>query len=752
VITEMRHRSSALAFIVTIACASSAFAQQQWLEAKGVQYSVFYDARYVRDVEKVRAWLDAAERLMASKYQLPRHNWTVSVYLYPEPTDGADTGTATITSSGTTATIKYLTPSSPLWASAGKSELGETKNTDDYHAQVITHEYITVAHQAINRSAGWTYYGAPAWVYQGLEQYDGIFHSTETNRQVMPALLARWGNANRHLFACCTTLNGMESLAISDRGVYAGGALLWRFLAERFGEDIHRKILISPATSFEAALIAETQAVSLAALFEQVRSWSNGWRAASVHAALADRPKTDRPTTSVTTAEPQWLQARGGQYSIFYDARYSSDVEKVRTWLDAAERLMASKYQLPRHNWSVSVYLYPEPTSGADTDTATIDTTGTAATIKYLTPSSPQWATSKPGELGETKNTDDYHAQVITHEYVTVAHQVINQSAGWTLYSAPSWVYQGLEQYDGIFNSTEANRQAMPALLARWVSGNPTDIVCCRTLGDGESLEIGREYAGGALAWLFLKEQFGEDVHRRILISRENSFVSALLKETGTDSVSTLFGQFQSWTKAFVAKYPPPPPPPDIALVTPAGGAVSVVEGSGQTRLTFSARYDWTLSIDVPWLTFEAYSGGPGTYGRDLKFGCNPEPTPRVGIVTIRSGQGVATVTVTQLRGSPGCTDINPNADISIITPVAGAVSVLQDSGQTRLTFYANAAWTLSIDVPWLTFELTSGERGTYGRNLLYTANPDRVPRVGVVTIRSGASTATVTVTQAARP
>ena len=203
--------------------------------------------------------------------------YDISVYLLPSPADGID-----VVQSGQnqccgstpggvrTGTIRLLTRSAAVWQdSALVSSLGLLKSGDDYHAKVLVSEYIPIGHYAVQdarQGGGWRYYDAPAWFVQGLQEYDGIFHSTEGNRANTSRRLFRWAKTNMGTFACCS-----QGLVIADP--YNGGAAFMAFLASEFGEDVHTKLLQNPSATFEAALADVTQPYALPELFERFERW-----------------------------------------------------------------------------------------------------------------------------------------------------------------------------------------------------------------------------------------------------------------------------------------------------------------------------------------------------------------------------------------------------------------------------------------------------------------------------------------------
>lgn len=149
------------------------------------------------------------------------------------------------------------------------SSLGLPKDGQDYHAKVLMSEYIPIGHYAVQDSrpsGGWQYYSAPQWFVQGLQEYDGIYHTTETNRTRTADTLMKWARQNEPRFACCT--NGLE---LAD--VYNGGAVFLAFLAAEFGEGIHERLLRSGARTFEEALGNETKPYSKGELFRRFRQW-----------------------------------------------------------------------------------------------------------------------------------------------------------------------------------------------------------------------------------------------------------------------------------------------------------------------------------------------------------------------------------------------------------------------------------------------------------------------------------------------
>ena len=261
---------------LTIFVSVTPIVNAQWIETKSANYSIFYQSGYERDVEFTRTWLNRAEDLLKSKYGVAFTGFHISFYLYPTPTQSADVGRANLQCCAKsvdgikTGTISYLAPSAPAWnTSLGLTSLKLPKD-ENYHAKVMMSEYITVGHYVVQESrstsGGWRYYTAPEWFVQGLQEYDGIFHTTDANRETTREKLFEWAGSNPSVFACCS-----PNLVISN--VYNGGATFMAFLARQFGENIHSRLLRDTAPTFDAALANQTKPYQLPELFAKFRAW-----------------------------------------------------------------------------------------------------------------------------------------------------------------------------------------------------------------------------------------------------------------------------------------------------------------------------------------------------------------------------------------------------------------------------------------------------------------------------------------------
>jgi hypothetical protein len=78
--------------------------------------------------------------------------------------------------------------------------------------------------------------------------------------------LFAWAKNNPKKFSCCS-----PGLEISEP--YNGGAAFMAFLADKFGEEIHARLLRNPASTFAEALASETKPYSTLELFELFQNW-----------------------------------------------------------------------------------------------------------------------------------------------------------------------------------------------------------------------------------------------------------------------------------------------------------------------------------------------------------------------------------------------------------------------------------------------------------------------------------------------
>lgn len=256
----------------------------------------------------------------------------------------------------------------------------------------------------------------------------------------------------------------------------------------------------------------------------------------------------------------QWLELRTANYSVLYQAGYERDAEFARTWMDRAEELMRSKYGVSADGYFISLYLHPAPTNGAGVGQATLNCCPSAltngkrtGTIQYLSPSAQAWKDTRSTTSLGLPFDDNYHAKVLMSEYIPIGHLALQAtrptSSAWGYYGSttPSWFVQGLEEFDAIYRTTDANRTLTSAKLREWARNNRTKFICCSTLAEQSTIGISDVYNGGAFFMTFLAAEYGEDIHARLLRNTAATFDEALAQETRPDSTVQMFERFREW-------------------------------------------------------------------------------------------------------------------------------------------------------------------------------------------------------------
>lgn len=365
-------------------------------------------------------------------------------------------------------------------------------------------------------------------------------------------------------------------------------------------------------------------------------------------ASRAARVQIGASTIAVTQTAGSvcpWKERAGPQYTIHYSEEFEQDVAFVDGVLQRALEIMRNKYKLETLPFPVKVFLHPRPNTAADQNTARTSSSRRSLPvwIDYLTPSAPQWKTAGWSSLLQEKDSPLYHRQTLIHEF---AH-VIQMGLSAEYWRLPAWVYEGLAHYEGVFNSSEENRQAAHELVGRWIKSNPGVVVCCQTLG-GEGLSVTDIYNGGAFFWHAIAESYDEDVHRRMFADTKSDALKLLTEATGS-SAEEIFRSvkavFEKITK-------------DLTTVSLPITSLTVNASAGSLRLSWTANGDWTAQTSASWLRFQLDRGGSGSFGGyALTWDANPYCASRTATLTI----GGAVLTVTQLAAGSGCTP--PPAD-----------------------------------------------------------------------------------------
>ena len=272
----------------------SSYDHVDWLRSDYERYSICYTAEFEQDVPFVADWIDHGLQVMQDKYSVSeftavryeegRGYLTAPLHLFivlvPDPNDDAKTSLTSFKCCSQEddgsyfAWIPYLAPSHPEWQTRpawGRLQLPPI----DYHAKNLVHEITHAAELSI-----WGYfYKAPApWIAEGLAEYEGLFNTTESNRmQGLEKLLEEVRRNAGSKIGCCESLTGNHP-EITCGDVYFGGSFILKYLADKFGEEIHDRLIRSEFPTFGEALSSEfaDHGTTLPRVFLGMKAWLNG--------------------------------------------------------------------------------------------------------------------------------------------------------------------------------------------------------------------------------------------------------------------------------------------------------------------------------------------------------------------------------------------------------------------------------------------------------------------------------------------
>ena len=233
------------------------------LEVAGDGYTVCHVDGYADDAEFVRGVLDAAAIRLSRRFRPT--TTPVDIYLFPEPGTvhgiSIRPGVALAYGGPRHVAIYLMARSAPAMQGACCNGLGLRFTDPAYQRTVLVHELSTAF---VHHYPGYTKWAG--WFVQGLEQYEGL-EAAGTLWQLVAERVWRDNSV-----ACGRNASGTDQLLVSER--YWAGALLLRYLADRFGEDSHVRILESHRGTLAGAIADEQPpGESPCELFDDWRAW-----------------------------------------------------------------------------------------------------------------------------------------------------------------------------------------------------------------------------------------------------------------------------------------------------------------------------------------------------------------------------------------------------------------------------------------------------------------------------------------------
>ena len=255
-----------------------------WNVAPQEHYFICYTEDSSQDVNYVAEIVDQNIGVLFELYNIDELRYTAShaealqigVLLFPSPTGKASTGRATFTcchrltgTAGYVGHVSYLTPSHTDWTQ--RSHHGGLQNpAEEYHPMILMAEFTNVVQRSVRGDPQ-----PPSWLLEGISIYNGLFHTTEWNGSEGYRNLIRhvYDRKRSEIFYGHTLESSRPTISTTD--VYFGGALIAKYLASRFGEDILLRLTKNEHSGFEETLAAEmdTAGTTVQAEFEGMRDW-----------------------------------------------------------------------------------------------------------------------------------------------------------------------------------------------------------------------------------------------------------------------------------------------------------------------------------------------------------------------------------------------------------------------------------------------------------------------------------------------
>ena len=279
-----------------------------WIEKAYPNYSVCYTQEYSRDFATVSHWLKDIEDWLYAKYEVDGFYvydasdkrvvpGNLNFVLIPVSDANAGVGTTRLmccfeentgrrnNSSGTIAWIPYLTPSSTDWPRRRTGRIscvgrGCSNYTDpnQIHMKNLMHETLHAVQHSIAVELPRTDRGEASvypWFEEGLAEFEGMFNTTYSNRTRGFRNLLRKNertgtNRPEEEIFLSTWMDYSQSIRVTR--LYTGGNVLMKFLADRFGEDIHRELLYS--INPDAVLASKyDEAGGVIKVFAEFKAW-----------------------------------------------------------------------------------------------------------------------------------------------------------------------------------------------------------------------------------------------------------------------------------------------------------------------------------------------------------------------------------------------------------------------------------------------------------------------------------------------
>ena len=231
-------------------------------ELAGDGYTVCHIDGYADDALFVRGILDAAATRLRQRYRPT--STPVDIYLFPEPETvhgvAIRPGSALAYGGPRHLAVYLMARSAPAMQGACCTSLGLAFTDPAYQRTVHVHEFSTAF---IHHYPGYSKWAG--WFVQGLEQYEGLEAAGTLWRRAAERV---WRDDS----VSCSRSGAGEQLVVSEP--YWAGAVFLRYLADRFGERSHVRIIESGRSTLTEAIADEQPAGETPCeLVDRWRAW-----------------------------------------------------------------------------------------------------------------------------------------------------------------------------------------------------------------------------------------------------------------------------------------------------------------------------------------------------------------------------------------------------------------------------------------------------------------------------------------------
>ena len=136
--------------------------------------------------------------------------------------------------------IPYLAPSHSDWRQyPSLGQLGHTAS--DFHIKNVVHEMTHAGQWIICDYTCRSNRSIPGWLFEGLAEYEGNIRIEDRQQREAVRKLADYVTERNYVFFGIPLGDTKPTISVAE--AYFGGSLFLKYLADRFGESIHYRLI-----------------------------------------------------------------------------------------------------------------------------------------------------------------------------------------------------------------------------------------------------------------------------------------------------------------------------------------------------------------------------------------------------------------------------------------------------------------------------------------------------------------------------